>query len=245
MEWIANPDIWISLATLTLLEIVLGIDNLIFIAILVRRLPEKQQAFGRMFGLTLAMLTRIGLLFSIAWLIGLTAPLFSALGQSFSWRDLILIGGGLFLIGKAVIEIHHKVEPHEEGAPTAALRVGLLATIVQIGLIDIIFSLDSVITAVGMTDQIYVMVAAIVASMAVMLFASGAVTRFIDSHPTVTMLALAFLILIGMMLVADGLGQKIPKGYIYFAMAFAVLVEGLNMLARRRRKAVAQSSGVG
>ena len=235
MEWLANPDIWISLATLTLLEIVLGIDNLIFIAILVRRLPPEHQAFGRIFGLSLAMLTRIALLFSITWLIGLTAPLFSALGHTFSWRDLILIGGGLFLIGKAVLEIHHKVEGHEDAGPASGVRVGLAATIVQIGLIDIIFSLDSVITAVGMTDQIWVMVAAIVISMAVMLFASGAVTRFIDAHPTVTMLALAFLILIGMMLVADGVGQKIPKGYIYFAMAFAVLVEGLNMLARRRK----------
>ena len=241
MEWIANPDIWISLATLTLLEIVLGIDNLIFIAILVRRLPENQQAFGRVFGLTLAMVARIGLLLSITWLIGLTAPLFSALGHSISWRDLILIGGGLFLIGKAVIEIHHRVEGHEDASPASAVRAGLLVTIIQIGLIDIIFSLDSVITAVGMTDQIYVMVAAIVASMVVMLFASGAVTRFIDRHPTVTMLALAFLILIGMMLVADGLGQKIPKGYIYFAMAFAVLVEGLNLLARRRRTKAAEA----
>jgi predicted tellurium resistance membrane protein TerC len=215
MEWLANPDIWISLATLTLL-------------------PEHQ-AFGRIFGLSLAMATRIALLFSITWLIGLTAPLFQLLGEAFSWRDLILIGGGLFLIGKAVIEIHHKVEGHEESGPAAGVRAGLTMTIIQIGLIDIIFSLDSVITAVGMTDRIWVMVAAIVISMAVMLFASGAVTRFIDNHPTVTMLALAFLILIGVMLVADGLGQKIPKGYIYFAMAFAVLVEGLNMLVRRRR----------
>lgn len=239
MEWLANPDIWISLATLTVLEIVLGIDNLIFIAILVRRLPERQQAFGRIFGLSLAMITRIGLLFSIAWLIGLTAPIFSALGHAFSWRDLILIGGGLFLMGKAVTEIHHKVEGHEEASQTSAVQVGLMATVIQIGLIDIIFSLDSVITAVGMTDQIWVMVAAIVISMAVMLFASGAVTRFIDRHPTITMLALAFLILIGMMLVADGLGQKIPKGYIYFAMAFAILVEALNMMARKRRQEAA------
>ncbi len=239
MEWLANPDIWISLATLTVLEIVLGIDNLIFIAILVRRLPERQQAFGRIFGLSLAMITRIGLLFSIAWLIGLTAPIFSALGHAFSWRDLILIGGGLFLMGKAVTEIHHKVEGHEEASQTSAVQAGLMATVIQIGLIDIIFSLDSVITAVGMTDQIWVMVAAIVISMAVMLFASGAVTRFIDRHPTITMLALAFLILIGMMLVADGLGQKIPKGYIYFAMAFAILVEALNMMARKRRQEAA------
>lgn len=239
MEWLANPDIWISLVTLTVLEIVLGIDNLIFIAILVRRLPERHQAFGRIFGLSLAMVTRIGLLFSITWLIGLTAPIFSVLGQEFSWRDLILIGGGLFLMGKAVTEIHHKVEGHEQASKTSPVQAGLIATVIQIGLIDIIFSLDSVITAVGMTDLIWVMVAAIVISMAVMLFASGAVTRFIDRHPTVTMLALAFLILIGMMLVADGLGQKIPKGYIYFAMAFAILVEALNMMARKRRQEAA------
>lgn len=237
MEWISNPDIWASLATLTILEIVLGIDNLVFIAILVRRLPPEKQAFGRIFGLSLAMLTRIALLFSIAWLIGLTQPIFTVFGQPFSWRDLILIGGGLFLIGKATTEIHHKVEHGHDGEADegSKVRIGLTAAIIQIGLIDIIFSLDSVITAVGMAEHIEVMVAAIVISMAVMLFASGPVTRFIDANPTVTMLALAFLILIGMMLVADGIGQKIPKGYIYFAMAFAVLVEALNMLSRRKK----------
>ena len=243
MDWISNPDIWISLLTLTALEIVLGIDNLIFIAILAGKLPPERQALARNVGLALALVTRLALLFTLSWLAGLTAPIFSVLGEGISWRDIVLIGGGLFLMGKAVIEIHHKVEAAQEDRPPGA-TAGFASVVIQIALIDIVFSFDSVITAVGMARHIEVMVAAIVISIAVMLVAAGPVTTFISRHPTIKMLALSFLILIGTMLVADGIGFHIPKGYIYFAMAFACLIEGLNMLvsgAGRKKRAAAKA----
>jgi predicted tellurium resistance membrane protein TerC len=235
MDWILSADIWLSLLTLTALEIVLGIDNLVFIAILAGKLPPQRQALARRLGLALALVTRLALLFTLSWLAGLTANLFSVLGEGVSWRDLVLIGGGAFLIAKATYEIHHNVEDAgEEGAPNVG--TALAAVVIQIALIDVVFSFDSVITAVGMAQHLEVMVAAIVISIAIMLVASGPVAAFIDRNPTLKMLALAFLILIGTMLVADGIGFHVPKGYIYFAMAFACLVEALNMLARRRRR---------
>jgi predicted tellurium resistance membrane protein TerC len=234
-DWIANPDIWLSLLTLTALEIVLGIDNIIFIAILAGKLPVHQQALARRLGLALALVTRLGLLFTLSWLAGLTEPLFAVFGEGISWRDIVLIGGGLFLMAKATFEIHHSMEAG--GAVEAGEnrpRGTLAGVIVQIALIDVVFSFDSVITAVGMAQHIEVMIAAIVISIGVMLVAAGPVSQFIDRHPTLKMLALSFLILIGTMLVADGIGFHVPKGYIYFAMAFSCLVEFLNILVRRR-----------
>ena len=233
MDWIANPDIWLSLVTLTALEIVLGIDNLIFIAILVAKLPQHRQAAARRLGLALALLTRLALLFTLTWLAGLTRNLFIVFGEGISWRDIVLIGGGLFLIAKATVEIHHKVEAAGDEAPPAPVG-SFIGIVIQIALIDIVFSFDSVLTAVGMSRHIEVMAAAIVLAMAVMLLASAPVTDFVNRHPTIKMLALSFLILIGTMLTAEGIGFNIPKGYIYFAMAFAVMVEGLNMLVQRR-----------
>jgi predicted tellurium resistance membrane protein TerC len=232
-DWIANPDIWLSLVTLTALEIVLGIDNLVFIAILAEKLPEHRQALARSVGLGLALLTRLGLLFTLSWLAGLREPLFFVLGEGVSWRDIVLIGGGLFLIAKATYEIHHKVEAAGQDTPTLATS-GFTLVVVQIALVDIVFSFDSVLTAVGMAQHLEVMVAAIVISMAVMLIAAGPVSDFVNRHPTIKMLALSFLILIGTMLTAEGIGFHIPKGYIYFSMAFACLVEALNMLVRRQ-----------
>jgi len=234
MEWLTNPDIWVALFTLTALEIVLGIDNIVFISILAGKLPVEQQARGRTLGLALAMFTRVGLLFSLSWIIRLTAPLFTILGQEISGRDLILIGGGLFLIGKSTHEIHGKLEG-EEGERTSRTAANFGSIIVQILLLDIVFSLDSVITAVGMVDQLAVMVAAVVIAVGVMLIASGPISTFVEKHPTVKMLALSFLLLIGVSLLAEGFDQHIPKGYIYFAMGFAVLVETLNLWARGRR----------
>jgi len=235
MEWLFDPQIWIALATLTLLEIVLGVDNIIFISILVGRLPENQRAKGRFIGLSLAMLTRIGLLFSLAWVMTLTDPLFSVFGKEISGRDLILIGGGLFLLWKSVHEIHNSLEGIEEpGVKVAAASFG--AVIAQIAIIDIVFSLDSVITAVGMVDEIGVMVAAIVIAVMVMLVAARPIGEFVDRHPTIKMLALSFLILVGVALVAEGWDYHLPKGYIYFAMAFAVAVEMLNLRARARMR---------
>jgi predicted tellurium resistance membrane protein TerC len=233
MDWISNPDIWIGLATLTALEIVLGIDNIIFISILASRLPMAQQKRGRNVGLALAMVTRLLLLFSLSWMIQLTEPFFTISGTAISGRDLILLLGGLFLIFKATREIHHKLEG-EADAHTAKGHATFAAVIVQIALIDIVFSLDSVITAVGMVDEIGVMVAAVVISVAVMLIAAGPVARFVDAHPTVKMLALSFLLMIGLALIADGLDHKIPKGYIYSAMAFSVFVELLNLKAAKK-----------
>ncbi len=237
MDWISNSDIWISLVTLTALEIVLGIDNLVVIAVLSGRLPEAQQAFARRLGLFIALITRLGLLFTLTWLMGLTRPLFEAMGEEISIRDMVLMGGGLFLIAKATFEIHHSVEESGAAEPKAATGT-MLAVAIQIGILDIVFSFDSVITAVGMAKHVEVMIAAIVISMVVMLLAAGPVSRFVAAHPTIKMLALSFLVLIGVMLVADGLGFHIPKGYIYFAMAFSVVVEGLNLLVRRRRRRV-------
>jgi len=237
MEWLLDPQAWLALATLTALEIVLGVDNIVFISILCGRLPEHQRAKARNIGLMLAMLTRLGLLFSITWIMTLTASLFGVFGKEVSGRDLILIGGGLFLLWKSVHEIHNSLEGEEEGrAAGAAATFG--AVIAQIAIIDIVFSLDSVITAVGMVDEIAVMVIAIIAAVGVMLFAAGPIGEFVDRHPTIKMLALSFLILIGVALIGEGWDLHIPKGYIYFAMAFAVAVEMLNIRMRARMKSV-------
>lgn len=236
MDWLFDPQAWIALVTLTALEVVLGVDNIIFISILAGRLPEAQRPRARMLGLGFAMLTRIGLLLSLTWVMTLTEPLFSVIGREISGRDLILIGGGLFLLWKSVHEIHNSLEGEEDEHAVAAVRAGFAAVIVQIAIIDIVFSLDSVITAIGMVDQIPIMVLAIVAAVGVMMFAAGPIGEFVDRHPTVKMLAMSFLILIGVALVAEGGGYHIPKGYIYFAMAFSVAVEILNIRMRARRR---------
>ena len=232
MEWLSDPSAWIALLTLTVLEIVLGIDNIIFISILSGKLPKEQQPRARTVGLLLAMGTRILLLFSIAWIVRLTAPLFAVLGQEISGRDLILLVGGLFLLFKATTEIHHKLEGEEDHTESRAVAT-FGGVITQIALLDIVFSLDSVITAVGMADDLAVMVIAVVVAVGVMLFAAGSISRFVEAHPTVKMLALSFLLLIGMSLVAESLDFHIPKGYIYFAMGFSVFVEMLNLRLRR------------
>jgi predicted tellurium resistance membrane protein TerC len=232
MDWISDPNAWLGLLTLTALEIVLGIDNVIFISILAGKLPGDNADKARKLGLLLAMVTRIALLFSISWLTRLTAPLFSLFGQEISGRDLVLIGGGLFLLAKSTYEIHDKLEGgHEHGVTRAA--PSMASVLVQIMLLDIVFSLDSVITAVGMVDHLSVMVIAVVVAVGFMLVFSGAISRFVNEHPTIKILALSFLILIGVMLVAEGFGQHISKGYIYFAMAFSVGVEMLNLRVRR------------
>jgi predicted tellurium resistance membrane protein TerC len=233
MELITDPQMWLAFATLTALELVLGIDNVIFISILVDKLPPEKRELARKIGLFLAMFMRIGLLFLLSWLVGLTAPLFSVFTQDISGRDLILIAGGLFLIWKSTKEIHQLLEG-EEGHSSSAVRATFSAIIFQIILIDIVFSLDSIITAVGMVDEIQVMIAAVVVSVGLMMVFAGAIGRFVSSHPTVKMLALAFLFSIGLMLIADGFGHHVPKGYIYFAMAFSVGVEMLNLAMRRR-----------
>jgi predicted tellurium resistance membrane protein TerC len=232
MDWITDPQAWVGLATLTFLEIVLGIDNVIFISILAGRLPREQQGRARYIGLLLAMVMRIGLLFSLSWIIRLTAPLFSVLGQEISGRDLVLLIGGLFLLAKSTHEIHQRLEGDEGEASTRAAP-SLRSVLIQIMLLDIVFSLDSVITAVGMVDELAVMVVAVVAAVAFMMLFAGPISEFVDRHPTVKMLALSFLILIGVSLIAESFDQHIPKGYIYFAMAFSVLVEMLNLRARR------------
>ncbi|RIK39466.1 MAG: hypothetical protein DCC58_15265 [Chloroflexi bacterium] len=234
MEWITNPEIWIALLTLTALEIVLGIDNIIFISILSSKLPMAQRERARVVGLGLAMFMRIALLLSISWVIGLTEPLFTILDQEISGRDLILIGGGLFLIGKATWEIHEKLEG-TAGHTSARVAPSFASVIGQILLLDIVFSLDSVITAVGMADHVEVMIAAVVIAVLVMLISSRAISNFVEQHPTIKILALSFLVLIGMSLFAEGFDQHIPKGYIYFAMAFSVLVELLNLRLRSRQ----------
>ena len=232
MDWLSDPNAWIGLLTLTALEIVLGIDNVIFISILSGKLPPHEQPKAFNFGLIGAFVTRLLLIFSIAWIVRLTAPLFSVLGHAFSGRDLILLIGGLFLIAKATHEIHGKLEgSHDEAAARAA--GSLRATIVQIMLIDIVFSLDSVITAVGMVDSVWIMVAANVVALAIMLMSARKIGGFVDRHPTVKILALSFLVVIGVTLVAEGFGEHIPKGYIYFAMAFSIGVETLNMRVRK------------
>jgi predicted tellurium resistance membrane protein TerC len=241
-EWLTDPHAWIALVTLTALEIVLGVDNIVFISILVGRLPEQQRQRARVLGLAFAMLTRIGLLLSLAWIMTLTEPLFSipVLGRDVSGRDLILVGGGLFLLWKSVHEIHGSLEGAEDEHAAAAVRAGFAAVIVQIAIIDIVFSLDSVITAVGMVDEVAIMVIAIVMAVGVMMFAAKPIGDFVDRHPTVKMLALSFLILIGVALVAEGGGYHIPKGYIYFAMAFSVGVEMLNLRVRSKRQNAVQ-----
>ena len=237
MEWLLDPHVWIALATLTALEIVLGVDNIIFISILVGRLPARQRNRARIIGLGLAMGTRILLLLSLACIMTLTYPLLTILGMEISWRDLILIGGGLFLLWKSVHEIHNSLIGVEEG-PHAMVRAGFGAVLVQIAVIDIVFSLDSVITAVGMVDQVPVMVAAIVIAVLVMMFAAKPIGDFVDRHPTIKMLALSFLIMVGMALIAEGFNYHVPKGYIYFAMAFSVGVEMLNIRMRKRLEPV-------
>lgn len=228
MELLTNPEVWIALLTLTALEIVLGIDNIVFISILANKLPEDQRDNARRVGILAAMGMRILLLLGISWVVTLTEPLFEILGQEFSGRDIILIVGGLFLLAKATWEIHGRMEGDDHVRDTGK-KVSFSSVIIQIMLLDIIFSLDSVITAVGMVDEVMVMIAAVLISVVVMLLASGYITRVIEDHPTLKMLALAFLLLIGFTLVADGLGQHIDKGYVYFAMGFAVLVEILNI----------------
>ena len=235
MDWLVNPDIWASFVTLAVLEVVLGIDNLVFIALLAGRLPAGQRARARSLGLSLALGTRLALLASIVWLVHLTDPIFVVAGNDFSWRDLILIGGGGFLLFKGTREIHLRVDGVEEGEPTGRAAPGFAGTVVQIMLLDIVFSLDSVITAVGIAEEIWVMVAAIIVAMAVMLAASGPLAAFIERHASVKMLALSFLLLIGMVLVADGFGFHVPRGYVYAAMGFSILVESLNLIAARRR----------
>jgi predicted tellurium resistance membrane protein TerC len=232
MDWITDPQAWVAFATLTVLEIVLGIDNVIFISILAGKLPAAQQARARRLGLGLAMLMRIALLFSLSWIIRLTAPLFEVLGEEISGRDLVLIVGGLFLLAKSTHEIHEKLEG-EEGRASTRVAASLRSVLIQIVLLDIVFSLDSVITAVGMVDELAVMVVAVIVSVGFMMGFAGPISDFVDRHPTVKMLALSFLLLIGVALIAEGLDQHIPKGYIYFAMAFSVGVELLNLRVRR------------
>jgi predicted tellurium resistance membrane protein TerC len=234
MDWLWNPQAWIAFVTLVALELVLGIDNVIFISILAGKLPVTQQSRARTVGLGLAMITRILLLFSLAWIIRLTAPLFTVLGNEISGRDLILIGGGLFLLGKSTHEIHQKLEG-EEGHASAKIKPSFINVIVQILLLDVVFSLDSVITAVGMVSQLEIMVGAVVISVIFMMISSGPISSFVESHPTVKVLALSFLLLIGFTLILEGFDRHIPKGYIYFAMAFSVFVEMLNLKLRRAR----------
>jgi predicted tellurium resistance membrane protein TerC len=238
MDWITSPEAWIALLTLTVLEIVLGIDNIVFISILAGKLPAEKQSRARSLGLALAMGMRILLLLSIAWVMGLTRPLFSVLDHQISGRDLILMTGGLFLLWKATREIHERLEGpvHERADRPVAATIG--SVLVQIALLDLVFSLDSVITAVGMAEDIPVMVAAIIIAVGFMMFTAGAVSRFVEQHPTVKMLALSFLLLIGVALVAESLDRHIPKGYIYFAMAFSVGVEVLNLRARKASQPV-------
>ena len=235
IELLSDPAIWLSLATLTALEVVLGIDNLIFLNIVASRVAPEKRATARRIGLLLALGMRVGLLFSLTWVMGLTAPLFEVLDLEVSARDLILLLGGLFLFAKATIEIHHSVEGLE-GHDEVKAHMSFAAAVTQIALLDIVFSLDSVITAVGMANHIEVMIAAVVISMIVMLAAASSVGNFIERNPTIKMLALSFLLLVGMALVADGLHFHIPKGYLYFAMAFSCLVEAFNILARRKRR---------
>ena len=237
MEWITNPESLIALLTLTVLEIVLGIDNIIFISILSGKLPKEQQNKARLTGLALAMVMRILLLFSIVWIMKLTLPLFAVFGKEISGRDLILIGGGLFLLAKSTFEIHDKLEGEEHTKASKVVK-SFASVIVQIMLLDIVFSLDSVITAVGMARELIIMVLAVIIAVGVMMVSAKSISDFVEKHPTVKMLALAFLLLIGFSLVAEGLEQYIPKGYIYFAMAFSVFVEMLNLKMKARTKPV-------
>ena len=233
MDWLLQPEAWVALLTLTALEIVLGIDNIIFLSILVGRLPPERRQSARVLGLGLAMGSRIALLLSLTWLMSLTAPIVAVLGHEVSWRDVILIGGGAFLLAKATLEIHNSLEGEEEG-PKAVQAASFGAVLVQIALIDIVFSLDSVITAVGLVQQVSIMVLAIVVAVLVMMVAAKPISDFIDTHPTVKMLALSFLIVVGVALIGEGFEFHIPRGYIYVAMAFSVVVEMLNIQVRKR-----------
>jgi predicted tellurium resistance membrane protein TerC len=234
MEFLLDPGMWVALLTLTVLEIVLGIDNIVFISILAGKLPAHQQKRARRLGLGLALITRVMLLLSLNWVMSLTSPIFTLLHQEISGRDLILLIGGLFLIYKATTEIHEKLEGHHEEASSSKKVMSFNAVIVQILLLDVVFSLDSVITAVGMANQIGVMIAAVMIAVIIMLFAAESISKFVNGHPTVKMLALAFLVLIGVTLLAEGFDQHISKGYIYFAMAFSVLVEMLNLRMKKK-----------
>jgi predicted tellurium resistance membrane protein TerC len=236
LEWLANPEVWIALGTLTALEIVLGIDNIIFISVLVGRLPETERAIARRLGLGLAMMARLVLLFSISWVMNLTHPWFTVFAQAISGRDLILIGGGLFLLAKATHEIHASLEGAEESDVLPAVT-GMGMVLVQIALLDIVFSLDSVITAVGLVEHVSIMATAIILAVIVMLMAAKTIGDFVDAHPTIKILALSFLILVGVTLMVEGFDVHVPKGYIYFAMAFSVAVEMLNLRMRRKRAA--------
>lgn len=235
-EWLVRPDAWIALGTLTALEIVLGIDNIIFLSVLVGRLPQTQRVFARRIGLGLAMAARLVLLFSISWVMGLTGPWLTLFGHAISGRDFILIGGGMFLLAKSTLEIHHSLEGTEEGGPAVdAATLGMV--LVQIALLDIVFSLDSVITAVGLVEQVSIMAISIILAVIVMLMAAKSIGDFVDAHPTIKILALSFLILVGVTLIVEGFDVHVPKGYIYFAMAFSVAVEMLNIRMRRKRAA--------
>ena len=239
--FVSDPTAWVALLTLIVLEVVLGIDNLIFISILTNKLPEAQRARARRLGISAALIMRLVLLATISIIVQLTAPVFTAFGHGFSWRDLILIAGGLFLVWKATKEIHHTVdlEDHQDTMMGETLQLSLAGAIFQILLLDLVFSIDSIITAVGMTDEIAIMYIAVIVAVTVMMLAAGPLANFIAKNPSIVMLALSFLLMIGMTLIADGMGFHVPKGYIYAAMGFSALVEGLNMLARRRRKAKA------
>jgi predicted tellurium resistance membrane protein TerC len=238
-EWIASPEAWIALGTLAALEIVLGIDNIIFLSILVARLPEKQRAFARRLGLGLAMFARLALLFSISWVMGLTETWFTVLNHDISGRDVILIGGGLFLLAKSTQEIHHSLEGAQQdpSAPTVVAN-NLMMVLIQIMILDIVFSLDSVITAVGLVNDIEIMAIAIIAAVLVMMFAAKSIGDFVDAHPSIKILALSFLIMVGAMLIMEGFDVHVPKGYIYFAMAFSVVVEMINIKMRKKSQPV-------
>ena len=233
LELLTNPQTWIAFLTLTMLELVLGIDDIIFISILVDKLPKAKQDMARKIGLFMAMFMRIGLLLVLAWIVGLVAPLFTVLGQEISGRDLILILGGLFLIWKSTSEIHQSLEGEEEHGPSA-VKATFTSVILQIMVVDLVFSLDSIITAVGMVDDVRIMIAAVVASVGLMMVFAGPIGRFVSDHPTIKMLALAFLVVVGVVLVAEGFDHKLPKGYVYFAMAFSLGVEMININMRKR-----------
>ena len=237
LNWVGDPTAWVALLTLVVLEVVLGIDNLIFISILTNKLPEAQRIPARRLGIGAALIMRLVLLATISIIVKLTQPLFTLFGHGFSWRDLILIAGGLFLVWKATKEIHHTVDPedHKEDMLAGTLQLSLGGAILQILLLDLVFSIDSIITAVGMTDEIGIMYIAVIVAVSVMMLAATPLANFIEKNPTIVMLALGFLLMIGMTLIADGMGFHVPKGYIYAAMGFSALVEGLNMVARRRR----------
>ncbi|MCJ2371934.1 TerC family protein [Pseudomonas sp. RGM 3321] len=246
LELATSPAAWIALATLVVMEVVLGIDNLIFISIITNKLPEHQREKARKLGIGMALVMRLGLLSTVAYIVQLTEPVFEVIGQAFSWKDMILIAGGLFLVWKATTEIHHSmdVKTEEEKALGSVVALSMSAAIVQILMLDLVFSIDSIITAVGMTEHLPIMVIAVITAVVVMLVAANPLAKFINENPTVVMLALGFLIMIGMTLIAEGFGAHVPKGYIYAAMTFSAAIEGLNMLVRRarRRKAAAQVS---